>query len=454
MKVDHALQNTIKKMVPAVLIAMISTALGLLSLYQSKVPMINDFGSMLTIGIGIAFIIALFIFIPFLYIRDKHFPKDKNKLSKKNRKPNQWTKKLIGYVLKIKYIIIALSIILAIVGIYFDQDAKAETNLENFMPQNSQALADIQELRTIIGSTEQIAIIFEDDYILDIQDLSIIMDIEQLLNTSYESDIIETSSLFNIMQMMGIQDINLINDESLNFIPEDQKKLFINTTLTKTVINVSIVEMSDDSFHIFLYDLENDINELNTDLKITITGQSIIDSEMMIALTTGRYQITLIGIVLIFISLLIIYKSFYRAILPIIPILIIVGWSGGVMALFDMSYTPLTATLGALIMGIGTEFTILISERFEEEKTKTNDRHLAIKNAVSKMANPILVSALTTMGGFSALIFSDFVILSNFGIMTLVNLSFALLSTLIVLPAVLAITFSKDVKVLEPLTST
>ena len=69
------------------------------------------------------------------------------------------------------------------------------------------------------------------------------------------------------------------------------------------------------------------------------------------------------------------------------------------------------------------------------------------------MANPILVSALTTMGGFSALIFSDFVILSNFGIMTLVNLSLALLSTIVVLPTILAITFSKEVKVLEPLTA-
>ena len=139
--------------------------------------------------------------------------------------------------------------------------------------------------------------------------------------------------------------------------------------------------------------------------------------------------------------------------IALIPIILIVGWSGGMMAIFNMSYTPLTATLGALIMGIGTEFTILITERFEEEKLKTNDRTEAIKIALSKMSNPILVSALTTMGGFSALIFSDFIILSNFGIMTLVNLSLALLSTIFVLPAVLAITYKKKISVVEPLAS-
>ena len=88
------------------------------------------------------------------------------------------------------------------------------------------------------------------------------------------------------------------------------------------------------------------------------------------------------------------------------------------MSLFSIAYTPLTATLGALIMGIGTEFTVLIIERYEEELEVTLSKTEAIQNALSKMANPILVSSLTTMGGFSALILSDFVILSNFGIMT------------------------------------
>lgn len=453
MKHDKALQVTIKKMVPAVLIAMISTGLGLLSLYRSKVPMINDFGAMLTIGIVIAFFIGIFIFLPLLYIRDKHFPKVEKSRERNIKKSNKSISRFVGVILKMKYVILSFAIILAVIGIVVDQQAKAETNLENFMPQDSQALADIRELRELIGSTEQIAIIIEDTAVLDYENLVIIKNIENLLNTEYQEQIIETSSLLNIFSMMGINDFNLINNTTLESVPVDQRKLFINETQTKTVINVSMRDMDDQAFGLFLDDLREDIQDMTTETNITITGQSVIDSEMMDALTTGRYEITIIGLVLIFLSLLVIYKSFYRAILPIIPIILIIGWSGGVMAMFNISYTPLTATLGALIMGIGTEFTILITERFEEEKLKTENRQEAIKNALSKMANPILVSALTTMGGFSALIFSDFVILSNFGIMTLVNLSLALLSTIVVLPTILAISLNKEVKVLEPAVS-
>lgn len=449
-KNKNALLITVKKMVPAVLIAMIATALGLLSLYRSKVPMINDFGSMLTIGILSAFMIAVLIFLPFLYIRDKHFPKVE-KVRKQAVKSNKVIYKMVGFVIKMKYVILGVAIIFAVIGIYVDQSAEAETNLENFMPQDSQGLADIRELRDIIGSTEQIAIVLSDDSILTIDNLDSIIAIESSLNVSFDDEIIEMTSLIKLYNQMGITNTAQMNQTTLANIPVDQRKLFINDDYTKTIINVSIAPMTDSQFSVFIEQVQDIIGTQEMD--VVITGQSVIDSEMMIALTSGRYEITIIGLVLIFISLLVIYRSFYRALLPLLPIILIVGWSGGMMAIFEMSYTPLTATLGALIMGIGTEFTILITERFEEEKLKTNDRNEAIKIALSKMSNPILVSALTTMGGFSALIFSDFIILSNFGIMTLVNLSLALLSTIFVLPAVLAITYKKKISVVEPLAS-
>lgn len=442
MKKDNkkALKITIKKMVPAVLIAMIATALGLLSLYRSKVPMINDFGTMLTIGIVAAFIIAVLLFLPFLFIRDTNFPKEEKK-KENNKVSNKIIHKMVGFIVKFKYVILSIAILLAVVGIVVDLDAPAETNLENFMPQDSEALKDIRELRDLIGSTEQIAIVFESENILMTNNLDSIILIEQALNSAFDDEIIEMTSLIKLFNQMGLNDTSTMTEASLKNIPLDQRKLFINDTSTKTVINVSIGEMSDEEFTSFIAEIDSILLEHGSGMKIAVTGQSIIDSEMMFALTNGRYEITIIGLLLIFFTLLIIYRSFYKALLPIIPILLIVGWSGGMMAIFGMSYTPLTATLGALIMGIGTEFTILITERFEEEKLKTEDRKLAIQNTLSSMSKPIIVSALTTMGGFSALIFSDFLILSNFGIMTVVNLSLALLSTIFVLPALLAVTF-------------
>src|SRR5690625_6358499 len=81
-KVWKSLKNTITKMVPAVFTAMIATALGFIALYTSPVPMIQDFGKMLTIGLVISFILGIFLLIPILFIRDHFFSNGKEIKSK------------------------------------------------------------------------------------------------------------------------------------------------------------------------------------------------------------------------------------------------------------------------------------------------------------------------------------------------------------------------------------
>lgn len=441
-KNKQAFVKTIKKMTPVVLTAIIATALGLVSLLRSKVPMIKNFGIMLSIGLVIAFIIVLFIFMPLLYIRDKNKTKDKIEVkeTKELKDSNKFVDKVIGFVIKFKYVFIILAFGLAITGIVLDLKIEAETNIENFMPQDSEALADIRELRETLGSIDQIAIVVSSDNILNEATLESLITINNTILPKYNEIVIEQQSLISMFNMIGINEIEFMNSQTLKNVPTDQRKLFINSNNTVTIINVSITDLDEKEFKTFVDDLLLDLEDLN-DITTTITGQSIIDAEMMRSLTTGRYEITIIGLVLIFITLLIIYRSFYRAILPIIPIILIIGWSGGIMSIFGLKYTPLTATLGALIMGIGTSYTILITDRFKEELENQPTKSGAIKSAIYKMGQPILISALTTIGGFSALIFSDFVILSNFGIMTVVSFGLALFSSFVILPAILAIDF-------------
>src|SRR5690625_6673415 len=69
-KAKDSLKATIKKMVPAVFTAFIATGIGFVALYTSPVPMIQDFGKMLTIGLIISFILGIFLLIPTLFVRD------------------------------------------------------------------------------------------------------------------------------------------------------------------------------------------------------------------------------------------------------------------------------------------------------------------------------------------------------------------------------------------------
>ena len=448
-KSKEAITQTIKKLAPSIITALIATGLGLLSLYTSPVPMIQDFGKMLTIGLAVSFLIAFFVLLSILFIRDGLVKEKKNKKKKAKKSKNNHKKgfekamhKLAKLVLKGKYVIMIFAVISASLGLYLDQEVGIETDIETFMPQDSEELQDIQELRSIIGSTEQLSILFSGEDILIQENIDWIESTAPSLMAEFSDEILSIKSITTVLGQLTEMPLTeqLVGQLILN-VPESQLKMFINQSHTSGVLLVSIQSMEPEVLEEFIDDLNDFLDDQTTNMSVTVTGQAVIDVTMITALTTGRYTITLVGMLLVFLGLLVIYRNPLKALTPLIPISFIVGWSGAFMYAFGLVYTPLTATLGALIIGIGTEFTILVMGRYYEEKetAKTNDE--AIENTLKKMGRPIIASALTTIGGFSALVISDFEILSNFGIMTLVNISLALLASLIIMPAVLSIQF-------------
>ena len=183
-------------------------------------------------------------------------------------------------------------------------------------------------------------------------------------------------------------------------------------------------------------------------MKVQITGKSVLDVEMVNGLTSGRVKMTIIGLALVFAALIVIYKNPFKALIPILPVVMIIGMSGGIMYLLNIKYTPITATLGALVLGMGTEMTVMLLERYLEERKTGKEKIESMMITVTMIGKAIVASGLTTIGGFSVLMASEFIILRDFGFMTVINIALALFSTFIVLPAIILLLdrfiFSRD----------
>ena len=159
------------------------------------------------------------------------------------------------------------------------------------------------------------------------------------------------------------------------------------------------------------------------------TGDAVVMTTVIYALTVGRTEMTLLGLLLIFIVLIFIYRDIIKALLPVLPMLVVIGWMGGVMDLAGLKYTPLTACLGALILGVGSEYAILMMERFYEELGNIGEPLEALRVTTRRIGSALMASGLTTVFGFAALISSPFLITNNFGMVTVLAIIFALLTT-------------------------
>ena len=97
----------------------------------------------------------------------------------------------------------------------------------------------------------------------------------------------------------------------------------------------------------------------------------------------------------------------------------------------------MSAGLGALVIAISTEFSVLLSARYRQEREAGWSPRSALERTYGSTGAAVLASGTTAIAGFAALVASDIRMLRDFGIVTVVDLTVSLLGVMIVLPAAL-----------------
>jgi predicted RND superfamily exporter protein len=154
--------------------------------------------------------------------------------------------------------------------------------------------------------------------------------------------------------------------------------------------------------------------------------------------STGRRALALLaGLIAVFLVLLLIRRRVRLASVPLIPIALATGWSAALLFLLRIPLNPMSAALGALVIAISTEFSVLLSARYREEREAGWSPRAALERTYASTGAAVLASGTTAIAGFAALIASDIRMLRDFGIVTVVDLTVSLLGVMVVLPAAL-----------------
>jgi hypothetical protein len=128
-----------------------------------------------------------------------------------------------------------------------------------------------------------------------------------------------------------------------------------------------------------------------------------------------------------------------RALVPLVPIALASGWSALILFAVRVPLNPMSVTLGALVIAISTEFSVLLAERHRQERMAGYDTTEALRRAYGRTGAAVAASGVTAIAGFGVLALSNITMLRDFGVVTLIDLSVSLLGVLIALPAALAI---------------
>ena len=210
----------------------------------------------------------------------------------------------------------------------------------------------------------------------------------------------EINNLFFLYQMNEDSDVSsLINYDN---------EAIVLTALMKT--------FSTSDMAVFRNDIENYINEEitpnNDDIKFEISGvMAFLSDFIWLVIKTAATSIILSVVIICFIAS-IFYKSFRFGLLSIIPLLTAIIINFGLMGLFGIEVTHMTAILSSIIIGVGVDFSIHYTSEYK--KLRDEQKSNKTKTTINNVGHPILLDALSNMG-FASLMLSTIIPMTQIG---------------------------------------
>ncbi len=437
--VGEAIVASITSMLPVVGVGMLATIAGFITLFVSKVPMIKDFGLMLATGIIISYILGLFLLHSVINVADRRTKIEKlQRHSKKSRGRIERILTAIGKnAIRHTAWVAVLAIALGVTGGYFDARLAVNTDYEELMPQDEPALMNVRYLREITGSGGQIHFMVENEDISSPEVLAWMKDWGERA-TSQFNEVRSVNSLATLVtQTTGgvippAEHINAIIDASPRIFTRDL--ISENGEMASVSFNISYLQL--EALHDLIIDLE-EMADAPAGISVAPVGTLALGAETIDAVIGSRMLMNLLCLSAVFVIILIAYRKLVSSMLMVVPVAAVIAWSSLAMFLINIPLNPLTSILGVLVIGIGTEFMVMINGRYEEEKQLGAEPEEAMVTAIAKTGRAVMATALTTLGGFAVMIASNFVMIRDFGIVTVIGVLLCLIISIGVVPGLI-----------------
>ncbi len=482
--IDRAILGAARRGAPTVVTAAAATAAGFLVLMLSPVPMVRGFGILLVIGIALSLLSALVVgsaVLAYTARGPRPLPgpllaagdivggavrgaRDILVLNPVGRRVGRTAGRAGGRVSSAfgrigtralafstarPTRVLAIAGAVAVVGWAIDTQADVESDIQKLVPQDLPALVDLQDLQKSTGVGGEIDVVINSDRLTD-------PDVVGWM-ASYQDRLVKR---FGYSSKRGCGKAELCPAFSLPDLfrsgTSGQTKAQIETLLGAVPPYFSQGVITADkrtatlAFGIRLLPFERqkeviDVmrDELDPPKGVTaeLAGLPVLAAEANAAVSSPwRRALTLLaGLLAVALVLLLAFRDRRRALVPLVPIVLATGWSALVLFLTRVPLNPMSVTLGALVIAISTEFSVLLSERYRQERDEGHDPATALRRTYASTGAAVRASGITAIAGFAVLVLSDIRMLRDFGAVTVIDLTVSLLGVLVVLPAVLMI---------------
>ena len=464
---------TVQEMFKPCLYTALTTMVAFASLSISDIKPVIDFGKMMVVGILFAFILT-FTALPSVMSLISKLASDSNKDFSKGL-----TLHFSSYTSKNGKVILIVSGLLLIFSIFGITKLTVENRFIDYFKESTEIYKGMELLDRKLGGTASLDIILNAPKQLPEEEKSLVEDFVDDFVDFFNGDEEPNGYWWNTINIKKVEAVhdyledqpeigkvlsiasgikvaedlkeggslseldlalvkNLLPDDIKNtllssYISKDENQVRISTRVletSKTLKRNELLKEIEDT-------LENEFGFQKGEYRLT--GLAVLYNNMLQSLFSS--QIGTLGVVFVSIMIMFIFlfRSFYLAVIGMIPNLLAASVVLGTMGWMKVPLDIMTITVAAISIGMAVDNTIHYIHRFKLEFQKTSNYELSMQNSHRTIGRAMFYTSSTIIIGFLVLLTSNFNPTVYFGLFVSLAMFMALMGALTLLPQLLII---------------
>ncbi len=360
--------------------------------------------------------------------------------------------KLAKTVVSLRIPIIIVTAVLTGVFGYFSKDIQINPDIIGYLPKDD----PITQLNSYISETyggSQLAVVA-----LESEEVFSTGTLETVHQLTEQFQLIEgvryVTSLTNIIDIKKVDDwleVGKLINPALFPLQEHELESLKGYTLGKDMYRGRLVS-ADGRATVIVSKLQEDadgpyvaaeirriVSEIRPDEKVYYAGVPFQLSEISSLVVSDLVRLVPLAALLIVGSLYIGLRSLRGVLLPLLSALISSFWVVGIMSLCGISFSVISNIIPVVLIAVGSAYSIHVVSSFAEIPRTGLERREQSQQALSRVALPVVLAAVTTIAGFTAFVFGSYLgMIKEFGIFSALGILFSLILSLTFVPSVLS----------------
>lgn len=409
----EAMANAIEATIESVVGSALTTVAGFLALCVMDLALGKDIGLVMAKGVVIGVICTITI-LPALVLT---FDKVIHKYKHKNILPT--FQKSSSFIIKHHKVIVLISLLILIPAAIGKEKASVYYNLDESLPDNLPSIVANDKLKNEFNMVSTNIILVRDD--LDRYK------VKEMVKELNNVDGVTMAAALESVLGSRIPE-NFLPNELLEQVKKGGYEGIIVNSKYKSATNEVAVQLYEINEIVKKYDPEG-----------LVGGEAPLTNDLVTIADSDFKKVSIFSIVAIFLIIMVIFKSISVPVLLVLAIELAIFINLGI-PYYTGTTIPFISSIviGTIQLGATVDYAILLTSRFKEELSNTNDKKEAMIKALQSSSRSIITSALTFFGATAGVgIISELEMISSLCVLMARGAIISMLVILFVLPGVL-----------------